>query len=75
MKGYAQKKKYANDLAVSDWEERKALVRQQYFNHAPGEYDTSGSEYVTSDSEPEEQVIKKKKKSKKTGGSKARGKK
>lgn len=55
MKGYTQKKKYANNRAVRDWETRKRLGRERFFNDAPGEYDTEGAEYVTSDSEQEEQ--------------------
>jgi hypothetical protein len=76
MKGYAGKKKYANNRAVRDWERRKAQGRQRYFNDAPGEYDTEGAEYVTSDSEQEEQQRgEKKKKSKKASGATAKGKK
>lgn len=53
-KEFARKgKKYANDAAVRDWERRKAQGRQLVFNDAPGEYDTEGSEYVTSADEDE----------------------
>jgi hypothetical protein len=72
-KGYVQKKKYANSPAVRDWEMRKAQGRQRYFNDAPGEYDTSGDEYATSDSEQEE--LPKKRNSKKASGAKGMGKK
>lgn len=54
MREFAKKgKKYANNAAVRDWQRRKAQGRQLVFNDAPGEYDTSGSEYVTSADEDE----------------------
>lgn len=54
-KEFARKgKKYANNAAVRDWERRKRQGRAgKNFNDAPGEYDTSGSEYVTSADEDE----------------------
>lgn len=73
IKGYAKRKKYANNAAVRDWERRKAKRRKRFFNDAPGEYDTEGDEYVTSDSEQEEQQ-RKKKKGKKAGVVKAKAK-
>ena len=77
IKGYAKRKKYANNAAVRDWERRKAKGRERFFNDAPndapGEYGTEGDEYVTSDSEQEEQQ-RKKKKGKKAGVAKAKAK-
>jgi hypothetical protein len=79
MAGYAQKKEFANKRAVTDWQRRKRQGRQTEFNDALGEYDTSGSECVTSDDEDEmkaeeEQVEQRKtKRSKKSCSAKGKG--
>lgn len=79
LKGYAKKKKFANTRAVADWVRRKRQGRQAYYNDAPGEYDTSGSEFVTSDEdsedEDEDERQSKTTKSKQADGAKKKGKK
>ena len=35
-------KRYANEPAVADWEERKAKATTGKFNQEPGEYDSEG---------------------------------
>jgi hypothetical protein len=67
-------KRYANEPAVADWEERNLENRKDKFDDEPGEYDSEGEMYASSISENEGQD--KPKGGKRVGGSSnAKGKK
>jgi hypothetical protein len=62
-------KRYANQPAVADWEERQRERRTDKFNHEPGEYDSEGEMSASSITEDERQG--KAKRGKKPCGGKA----
>ena len=66
-------KRYANEPAVADWEERIRKRRPDRFNKERGEYDEEGEMYASSVTEDEGPG--KAKRGKKAGGVKGKGKK